>query len=165
MSKKIAVTLLSSLLICGCSTTATISRVNGRELEAKIKRSTPGAVVVETNGGSEVSISRSDISDIDHPGNAVAVVGGLLSTYGAINIATGVSKCGEGGGAFCAGVFLPAAVGLPMLIWGLTTWIGSTSAASNSSSSSTAVPEAPPASAFDFTPATPGGSASALHAR
>jgi hypothetical protein len=166
MLKKITVMLLASTLICGCSTTATISRVNGKTIDAKIRRSTPGAVVVETNGGGEVSLSRSDISDIDHPGNVAAVLGGLLSAYGAVNIASGASGCAEGGGAYCTGVFLPAAVGVPILIWGLTTWVGSTSAASaNSSSSSGTVPEVPPSSAFDFSPATTGGSASALPAR
>jgi hypothetical protein len=166
MLKKITVTLLASTLICGCSTTATISRINGKTVDAKIRRSTPGAVVVETDGGREVSISRSDISDIDHPGNVAAVLGGLVSAYGAVNIASGASGCAEGGGAYCTGVFLPAAVGVPILIWGLSTWIGSTSAASASSSSSSGtVPEAPPASAFDFSPVTTGGSASALPAR
>jgi len=167
MSTKITATLLASILICGCSTTATISRVNGRTVEAKIRRSTPGSVVVETDGGKEVSISRSDISDIDHPGNVAAVFGSLLSAYGAVNIAAGASNCSQGGGAYCTGVFLPAAIGVPMLIWGLSTWAGSTGAASaqSSSSSSDTVPDAPPASAFDFSPATNGGSASALPAR
>lgn len=166
MPTKITVTLLASILICGCSTTAKISRINGGTIEAKIRRSTPGAVVVQTDKGSEASISRSDISDIDHPGNVAAVIGGLLSTYGAVNIAAGAPRCAEGGGAYCTGVFLPAAVGVPMLIWGLATWIGSTSAAAASSpSSSGTVPEAPPDSAFNFSPATNGGSASALQAR
>jgi hypothetical protein len=152
MLTKITGALLTSILICGCSTTASISRLNGTELEAKILRSTSGAVMVETNGGSEVSISRGDISDIDHPGNAAAIVGALLSTYGAINIGVGASKCDEGGGAYCTGVFLPAAIGVPMLIWGMATWIGSTSAASSPPSSGT-VPKAPKAAAFDFAPA------------
>jgi len=163
---KITVTLLAAILLCGCSTTATISRINGRQVEAKIQRSTPGAVVVQTDAGKEVSISRSDISDIDHPGNVAAVIGGLVSAYGALNIAVGAPRCGEGGGAYCTGVFLPAAIGVPMLIWGLSTWVGSTSAVSSPASSSSGnVPDAPPASAFDFSPATTGGSASALQAR
>jgi hypothetical protein len=162
MPKKITATLLSSLLLCGCSTTATISRINGRTLEARIQRSTPGAVVVKTESGQEVSISRSEISDIDHPGNVAAVIGGLLSAYGAANIAVGAPQCSTQGGAYCSGVFLPAALGVSMLAWGLGTWIGSTSAASSpegSSSSSSArlspsgVPDAPAAAAFAFSPA------------
>jgi hypothetical protein len=155
MPTKITVTLLASILISGCSTTASISRADGRELEAKIRRSTPGTVVVETNGGSEISIPRSDIDDIDHPGNASAVVGLLLGSWGAYNIAKAAPGCSEFGGAYCTGVFLPAAIGVPMLIWGLSTWIGSTNAAGSSSSSNT-VPEIQKDSAFNFSPATGG---------
>ncbi len=166
MPKKITVALLASSLICGCSTTATISRTNGRDIEARIERSTPGAVVVQTEGGSEVSIPRSEITDIDHPGNAAAVVGALLSAYGGLNIASGASKCSDNGGAYCTGVFLPAAIGVPMLIWGLSTWIGSTGATNpNMSSSSGTVPETPHASAFDFSPATHSGRTTALRVR
>lgn len=161
MPTKLTVTLLTSTLICGCSTTATISRTNGRTIDAKIQRSTPGAIVVQTNSGSEARIPRSEITDIDHPGNAVAVVGALLGIYGGLNIAAGAPKCADNGGAFCTGVFLPAAIGTSMLIWGLSTWIGSTNAASAPASSNT-VPEIPPDSAFNFSPSTNGGRASAL---
>jgi hypothetical protein len=51
-----------------------------------------------------------------------------------------------------------------MLIWGLSTWIGSTSAAAGSSSSST-VPEAPHASAFDFSSGSHVGKTTALRVR
>jgi uncharacterized protein YceK len=162
--KKISVALLASILLSGCSTTASISRFNGTEVEAKIIRSTPGAIVVESNGGAERSISRSDISDIDHPGNAAAVVGGLLSIYGAINIAAGAPHCEQGGTAYCGGVFLPAAIGVPMLIWGLSTWANSTSAAS-SAPSPHSVPKAPSAAAFDFSPSANGSTDLALKAR
>lgn len=51
-----------------------------------------------------------------------------------------------------------------MLIWGMSTWLGSTGAASQSSSSGT-VPDAPAAAAFDFSPAPATGRASVRHAR
>jgi hypothetical protein len=166
MPKKITVALLTSSLIYGCSTTATISRTNGTEIEARIEHSTPGAVVVQTEGGSELRIPRSEITDIDHPGNAAAVVGGLLSAYGALNIASGAPKCGDNGGAYCTGVFLPAAIGVPMLIWGLSTWMGSTNAANPSmASNSNTVPEAPTASAFNFSPGTHGDQTASLRVR
>ena len=152
MSAKLAVPPLVALLLCGCSTTATISRTNGGSLEAKIQRSTANTLVVQTDSGSEARISRSEITDIDHPGNATAVVGGLLGIYGGINIAAGAPLCAEKGASFCTGVFLPAIIGSSMLIWGLTTWANSSSAASpsNPNSSSSKVPEAPQTSAFDF---------------
>jgi predicted phage tail protein len=147
MPTKLIATML--ILLCGCSTTATISRANGRELEGKIVGSNPSSILVETDGDSTLRIPRAEITDIDHPGNAAAVVGGFLGAYGALNIATGVSACDEGGAAFCAGVFLPATLGVSMLIWGLTTWSNSTGAAAKPPSS-TQVPSAPSAAAFDF---------------
>jgi hypothetical protein len=161
MLTKITVALLASILICGCSTSATISRLNGMEVNAKIQRSTASDVLVRTADGSEVSIARADITDIDHPGNATAVAGVLLGAYGAVNIALRAQDCERGGAAYCTGVFLPAAAGLSMFIWGMATWIGSTSAASGSPNPG-AVPAAPPAAAFNFTPAASGASAGAL---
>jgi hypothetical protein len=164
MPKKITVTLLASILICGCSTSASISRIDGRDIQGKIQRSTSDAVVVATRGGTEVSVPRSEITDIDHPGNAIAVLGGLVGAYGALNIAVGAPTCSDTSAAYCVGVALPAAAGAAMLIWGLSTWLGSTDAAGSDSSAGT-VPEVPPASAFDFSPAAHGGKTAALRVR
>ena len=153
MPKKLIATML--VLLCGCSTTATISRANGAQLEGKIIGSNSSAILVETEGNSSLNIPRSEITDIDHPGNASAVVGGFLGAYGVLNIATGASGCSEYGAAYCTGVFLPATLGVSMLIWGLTTWSNSTGNASAgpaavSSHSPTRVPEPPTADAFNF---------------
>lgn len=165
MPTKLAVALLT--MLCGCSTTATISRINGATVEAKIARSDSSSLFVKTAEGPEVAIPRADVSDIDHPGNGTAVFGGLLSAYGAMNIAAGLETCGELGGAYCVGTFLPAAIGIPMLIWGMTTWAGSTGAAANTSPSghTGVVPSPPPASPFDFSPPGDSGRVSALGAR
>jgi hypothetical protein len=137
-------------LFCGCSTTATIYRTDGRTIEAKIRDSTSSSLMVQTDQGSEARIPRSEITDIDHPGNATAVVGGLLGIYGGFNIALGAPQCSKGA-SFCTGVFLPAILGTSMLIWGLSTWSDSSSAASGPArSSSSTVPAAPQSSAFDF---------------
>jgi hypothetical protein len=153
MPKKLIATML--MLLCGCSTTATISRANGRQLEGKIIGSNASAIIVETEGDSTLNIPRSEITDIDHPGNASAVVGGFLGAYGVLNIATGASGCSEYGAAYCTGVFLPATLGVSMLIWGLTTWSNSTGNAAAgheavSSRGSNHVPEPPAADAFNF---------------
>jgi hypothetical protein len=147
MTKKLIATML--IMLSGCSTTATISRANGRELEGKIVGSNSSSILVETEGDSTLRVSRDEITDIDHPGNAAAVVGGFLGAYGALNIAVGAGGCDTGGAAYCTGVFLPAALGASMLIWGLTTWSNSTGAAARPPSS-TQVPAPPSASAFDF---------------
>lgn len=113
----------------GCGSTAIISkRGASAPIEATIKRSTSDMVYVET-AGSEMGISRDEITDIDHPGNVAATIGGVLTGYGLVNIATGVPQCEREGAAFCTGVFLPAALGGSLLAYGLSVWLGSTSAA------------------------------------
>ena len=157
MSKKPTVAFL--LLLSGCSTTATISRVDGGTYTAKIVRSDQDSLFVKTSSnGSEIAIPRSNVSDIDHPGNGMAVFGALLTAYGGLNVAAGASTCGEVGGAYCVGTFLPAAVGLSTLIWGLTTWTNSTDAAQGGAAAAHtgAVPTPPSVSAFDFRGSAPG---------
>ena len=113
-------------LVTGCGTTATISRAHMRPLEAKIVGSDDKSLQVEIAGTSEtMSIARSDITDIDHPGNVAAVIGGIVTGYGIANIAIGAPNCDRGGAAYCMGVFLPAAIGAPIFAWGLTNWLTS----------------------------------------
>lgn len=143
--------LLAALIACaGCSTTATIHRRSGPPVEAKILGGTPDAIVIRTWGNRGDTIPRSEILDIDHPGNVHAVAGGALTGYGAFNIAVGAPTCtnrGEFGSdaeqyAFCAGVFAPLTVGSLMLLWGWLTHDASTGAAADRSFR---VPEAAPA--------------------
>jgi hypothetical protein len=116
-------------LVTGCSTTATISRPNMRPLEAKIVGSDPKNLYLEVPGTYDTrSIGRSDITDIDHPGNVAAVIGGIVTGYGIANIAIGAPDCDRKGAAYCTGVFLPAAIGAPIFAWGLVTWMTSTGA-------------------------------------
>lgn len=144
-------------VLCGCSTTAKVSLVDGRRFDARIQRSDKEHVVVETKAGWLVPIPRSEIADIDHPGNVAAVAGLLVSAYGALAVAKGVGNCDKnplGPEVGCASAFFPATVGVSMLIWGLTIWTGSTHAAASSESSG-AVPAPPSPSALDFSPRFP----------
>lgn len=117
------------LTTLGCATTATISRTNGGAIEAEIGRSDQDAIYVLSVGGPEVTIPRQEISDIDHPGNVAALVGGIVGGVGALNflIASGqrcfpsVLACGD----------IDMAVGIPLFIWGLTVWNRSKDAANN----------------------------------
>ncbi len=148
MPTKFTVVLLS--LLCGCSTTATISRINGKQLEAEIQYSEGDNLVVQTSSGHKLRIPRSEVSDIDHPGNVTAVLGAVLSAYGMVNIAAGASTCDAVGGAFCVGMIAPAAIGVPMLVWGFMTWGKSTDAEKNLRPPEPAsVPSPPSTSAFD----------------
>ena len=168
MTKKLTAALLA--LLCGCSTTATITRTTGKPIEGRINRSDAEFLYVELEGGEEGAVPRASVTDIDHPGNATAVLGGLLGAYGVLNIAAGAETCGESEGAvgvaFCTGMVLPAAFGAGMLIWGLTKWGASTSAAEgNAPSRHTGVVPAPRStSPFDFSAAGERGELSSLRA-
>jgi hypothetical protein len=146
--------------LCGCSTAAKISLVTGGQVEAQIQRSDQDNLFVETETGAEVPIARSEVSDIDHPGNGVAVVGGALTVYGISNIAVVASTCGQQKlpEVACVSAYIPAALGVSMLTWGLVTWFGSTGAAANSMPQGpSAVPLPPSPSPFEFSPGAAGG--------
>jgi hypothetical protein len=126
-------TLVLLTVLCGCSTMAKVSLVDGRRLDARIRQSDRENVVVETKAGWLVPIPRSEISDIDHPGNGAAVAGLLVGAYGVLNVASGLDTCDRAPvpEVSCAAVFLPLTVGVGMLLWGATTWFGSTQAAAS----------------------------------
>lgn len=116
------------VLVAGCGSTATISRVGGVTIDAEIVSSDARNVYVQ--GSDRVTaIPREEISDIDHPGNGAATAGALLSAYGIFNIIVGAPQCDTKGAAFCVGVFTPLAVGIPLTIYGAVIWNSSVSAA------------------------------------
>jgi hypothetical protein len=122
--------LLLAPLMTGCGSTATISRVKAPVIEAQIVSSDESTLHVQTSSaGDTISIARNDVTDIDHPGNVAAVIGGIISAYGLVNLMVGAPKCERESVAYCAGVLLPATIGLPMMIYGITMWSASTSAA------------------------------------
>jgi len=122
------VTFIILFQAIGCGTTATIHKTSGEEIEATITQSDHDRLLLQ-DAGDVVSVSRGDIKSIDHPGNGIATLGGILAVYGAFNIALGVSKCGEKGAAFCTGVFLPVVIGLPLFISGMAIYTRSRKAA------------------------------------
>jgi len=113
----------------GCGNTATITRVNAPELDGEIRASDSQNIYIKTAGNTPMSVPRETITDIDHPGNVAATIGAIVTGYGIANIAMGAGDCDRGGAAYCTGVFLPAAIGLPIMSWGLYTWINSTTGA------------------------------------
>ncbi len=108
-------------LVMGCSSTATLTRVGAPEVDGKVVTSDSQTIYVETDGRTS-PIARQSVTDIDHPGNVAAIVGGMVTAYGAANIVIGAPDCNRGEVAYCTGVFLPAALGAPMLLWGVATW-------------------------------------------
>src|SRR3954464_13364975 len=88
------------LAIASCGTNATI-REGGVEHHVRIDRSTPSALIVQTNEG-EMTIPRAGISEIDHPGNVLAAAGLPFMALGVANL-LGAWNCGDGESshAFC----------------------------------------------------------------
>ena len=118
------------LLALGCSTTSTIARVNGPPVEGDIVGGSRDTIFVRSDEN-EFEIPRDDVSSVDYPGNVHAAVGGGVLAYGALNIAVGLPKCNDQAdnkAAYCTGVFLPAAIGAGLLIWGLIVHHDQTSA-------------------------------------
>lgn len=128
--------MLLVALEAGCSTTSTISRLRGPDVEGDIIGGSPDEIFVVNDNGRTFAIARDDISEIDYPGNVHAVVGGVVLGYGVLNIAAGMSECSktsDNQAATCTGVFLPAAIGTAMMIWGIVVNQGQKSAAADTS--------------------------------
>lgn len=113
--------------VTGCGSTAIITRSGlDRPTEAEIVRSDHEMMYVRGRSGDEFGIEHRDVVYIDHPGNVAAIIGGVVTAYGVANIHTGVPKYCEGyqddNGAGCVGVFLPAAIGGAVMIYGVAVW-------------------------------------------
>jgi hypothetical protein len=119
---------LTLVLALGCGTTADITCKNGMVYHGQIVSSTRSAVRIESDD-EELSIPRRRINDIDHPGNVAATLGGILTVYGILNIAVGAPGCEQKPSGYCEGVFLPALLGVALLIYGVSTYSRSVSAA------------------------------------
>ena len=117
---------LAVVLAAGCSTTATIDRSpqNGGSLDGYIIGSNPGSVLVAGPNG-PVSIPRSHITGVDHPGNVQTVIGAALSFVGLLGLTTGFLQCDPGPNAFCIGPVgdgVILTVGLGLTTWGVMVW-------------------------------------------
>jgi hypothetical protein len=139
--------VVAGLLVVGvgCSTTSTIARISGPSVEGDIVGGSPDEIFVSNNAGGDFAIPRSDISEIDYPGNVHTLVGGITLGYGVLNIAAGLDDCqheNDQQAAVCTGVFLPAAIGAALMTWGIIVNQGQHSAAADTSRPS--VGEAPP---------------------
>lgn len=106
-------------LLLGCSTTSTVVHVSEPDIEGDIVGGSPESIFVELDSGAEVEVRRDEITSIDHPGNVHAGVGAGVLGYGILNIAVGAPECDRYGTAFCTGVFLAAAIGAGLIVWGL----------------------------------------------
>jgi hypothetical protein len=76
-----AAALSVAISLAGCSTTATIHRVNGPAYEATILESDPTSLDVRGDDGRPYRVPRQQVSEIDHPGNVLATVGAALAGF------------------------------------------------------------------------------------
>lgn len=112
-------------LASGCATTATLSTHSG-ELEGVLLGGDAESLVVENEAGVAFAVPRRAIREIDHPGNVLALVGGILGGTGALSFGINYSSCrGSAGPVPCIATGTYAAVGAGMLTWGLWVWLRS----------------------------------------
>jgi len=122
------------LLATACSTTATIHRNRGPAFEATVTRSEPDALYVRADDGREYRVPAGEVRDVDHPGNVLALLGGISLGAAALVAA---APTGDGvdrdqqqqGKLFAAGVY--GVLGLALFVPGLAIWLRSHDAASS----------------------------------
>ncbi len=117
------------VVLSGCGTTATITSYH-RSVEARIEKGDAENLVAVTDWGHREIIPRREIYDIDHPGNVLAVVGGVFAGTGLLELAVAGSQCfSRRGAGICAAPATLFVIGAPMLVWGLWSWLRSREAA------------------------------------
>jgi len=118
-------------LLAGCGSSATLMQRDGMQVHGTILGVDSENYYLEPSRGRVVTVPRDTVRDIDHPGNVAAAIGGGVAAYGVVNIAVGAPNCKREGDAYCVGVFTPLAVGLPIMLYGIGTYVGSTNALQN----------------------------------
>lgn len=113
--------VLMSLLSINCSNNALIKTTTGKSIIGEVIGASDSNVYIKTFARAK-PINKNEIYLIDHPGNGLAVTGGIIGAYGLLNIAIGLPQCSDYDASFCIGVLLPAAIGIPMFVKGLTIW-------------------------------------------
>ncbi len=116
------------LALSACSTTATVTTSTRRVLEVHLEPGDADTLLATTEAGAVVSIPRTEVRDIDHPGNGHVVAGAIVAGSGALTLATVYPLCNGPLGGPCLSGTVFTAVGLPLLAWGLWTWLSSQAA-------------------------------------
>lgn len=125
--------------VSGCSTTATVITRDGKREETRIVGGDREVLLLQNDYGVEKIVRRSEVKDIDHPGNVIAALGGTIAgSYASALIVMGTvcSTSGASRGSSCTILMgmsgAMTALGAGMLVWGLWTWLGSKNAVSDS---------------------------------
>ena len=137
-----------------CVSTATIRRRSGPTIEACIDRSDQDKVYVSATDGKHYAVDRSDIVDMDHPGNVVMTTGLVYASIGLLMLVSGIMSRrssdpqGSGEDRFVGGIMMwmggmSLAGGLPLAVGGAFQWMESRDAL---------VPQVPTQAARDSLP-------------
>lgn len=132
------VPLMLFVMASSCSTTATILTRDKKTTEATIIGGDHDVLLVKNTYGLETIVRRNEVRDIDHPGNVIALLGGLFLAGTALDLAALGAICATGSSAVrdCTGIFAVlgtgAAISAGMLVWGLWTWMTSKNAVTES---------------------------------
>lgn len=116
----------------GCTHQADVVMRDHSTISGEIVRADGESVFVRDAGGEETAVARADIADIDHPGDASAIAGGVLAGLGVVGAVPSVivlATTSDGGDLSGIGVFFGAlglggslaliGAGVPMLVWGI----------------------------------------------
>jgi hypothetical protein len=87
-----ALAAVATLAISSCSTTAGIQRLDGPDNETTIEGSDANALYVRGTSGRTYRLDRSQVGDIDHPGNVAVAVGASLVATGLLLFAATTSN-------------------------------------------------------------------------
>lgn len=130
---------LGLVLLQGCAATATVTTRDRKQTEALIIGGDRDHLLLQTPYGVEKAVRRTEVKDIDHPGNVLAILGGLLGGGSAMDLAVlGVicSQRGSSTGSSCPMLFgvmgAMTALGTGMFVYGLWTWLTSKNAVTDS---------------------------------
>jgi hypothetical protein len=138
-AERVRLAILALALVFGGAScarmTATVRRTDDTPLEARIDSSDASTLRLRGPSGNIVSLDQYQVASIDHPGNVMAVFGGvsaglglLLLTPLAVEHAAGTRDNGAGG--FFALLGIPyIIVGLPVFIANMMIWDDSRSRA------------------------------------
>ncbi len=121
---------VSSLALSGCHATATVSLMKGNSVEARIMGGDRERLWLRSEAGADLYVPRRDVRDIDHPGNVLALIGGLIGGSYAASLAIQASSCNTVGvgPALCVGMGSLAVAGWGLFALGLWQWLSSRNA-------------------------------------
>jgi len=127
------------LLCSGCSTTATVFTRDGKRDEARIVGGDREVLLLQNDYGVERVVRRAEVKDIDHPGNVVATIGGIIGGSYGLSLAVVGGVCATSGSSrnstcplLLGMTGVMTALGAGMFVWGLWTWLTSKNAVSDS---------------------------------